>query len=272
MVHLGDRLGLYRALADAGEPLTSVELAERTGLDERWVREWAYNQAAAKLIDAEGPDGHERFSLSPEAVAVLADADSPAFGMGQFTRLPGLMATLDSMPEAFRTGLGYDYDSHGEDGAASVERSFEPWYRNYLIPVALPALDGVVPRLEAGGTAADVGCGAGVAVCLMATAFPASEIHGYDISRLALERAEPATGGLRADQRPLPRRPRPSVARGRLGRSRDHLRLRPRHDPSTAGDGGHQGRPPRRRGVAAGRHEGPRFLRRERGQEPHGAR
>jgi SAM-dependent methyltransferase len=189
MVHLGDRLGLYRALADAGTPLTSVELAERTGLDERWVREWAYNQAAAKLIDAGGPDGNERFSLSPEAVAVLADEDSPAFGMGQFTRFPGLMATVEDMPEAFRTGLGYDYDSHGEDGAAGVERAFEPWYRNYLLPVALPALDGVVPRLEAGGVAADVGCGAGVAVCLMAEAFPSSEIHGYDISQLALERA-----------------------------------------------------------------------------------
>ena len=194
MVHLGDRLGLYRTLAEAGGPLSSVELAERTGLDERWVREWAYNQAAAKLIDVEGPDRHEQFSLSPEAAAVLADEDSPAFGMGQFTRLPGLMATLDSMPEAFRTGLGHDYDSHGEDGAASVERAFEPWYRNYLIPVALPALEGVVTRLEVGGTAADVGCGAGVAVCLMAEAFPTSEFHGYDISRLALERADRRRG------------------------------------------------------------------------------
>ena len=100
MVHLGDRLGLYRALAAAEAPLASIELAERTGLDERWVREWAYNQAAAKLIDAEGPDGHERFSLSPEAVAVLADEDSPAFGMGQFTRFPGLMANAGESSSA----------------------------------------------------------------------------------------------------------------------------------------------------------------------------
>jgi SAM-dependent methyltransferase len=187
MIHLGDRLGLYRALDEGGRPLSSAELAERAGLDERWVREWAYNQAAARLVEI---DDAERLSLSPEAVAVMVDETSPAFGMGQFSRFPGLMASVEELPAAFRSGLGYDYDSHGEDGAASVERSFEPWYRNYLVPVALPALDGVVERLEAGGKAADVGCGAGVAVCLVAEAFPASDVHGYDISLLALERAE----------------------------------------------------------------------------------
>jgi 2-polyprenyl-3-methyl-5-hydroxy-6-metoxy-1,4-benzoquinol methylase len=197
MVHLGDRLGLYRALADAvgahgggpdaGGPVTSAELAEQAGLDERWVREWAYNQAAARLIDI---DEQERFSLSAEALAVLVDESSPAFGLGQFTRFPALMATLDEMPAAFQSGLGYDYDSHGEHGAAGIERAFEPWYRNYLVSVGLPALDGVVSRLERGGTVADVGCGAGIAVCLMAEAFPRSEVHGYEISRLALERAE----------------------------------------------------------------------------------
>jgi 2-polyprenyl-3-methyl-5-hydroxy-6-metoxy-1,4-benzoquinol methylase len=187
MVHLGDRIGLYRALDAAGRPLSSAELAEAAGLNERWVREWAYNQAAARLLEI---DGEERLSLSPEAVAVMVDETSPAFGMGQFTRFPGLMATVEEMPAAFRSGLGYDYDSHGEDGAAGVERSFEPWYRNYLVHVGLPSLDGVVERLEAGGTMADVGCGAGVAVCLVAQAYPASEVHGYDISHLALERAE----------------------------------------------------------------------------------
>jgi 2-polyprenyl-3-methyl-5-hydroxy-6-metoxy-1,4-benzoquinol methylase len=187
MVHLGDRIGLYRALDAAGRPLSSAELAEAAGLNERWVREWAYNQAAARLLEI---DGEERLSLSPEAVAVMVDETSPAFGMGQFTRFPGLMATVEEMPAAFRSGLGYDYDSHGEDGAAGVERSFEPWYRNYLVQVGLPSLDGVVERLEAGGTMADVGCGAGVAVCLVAEAYPASEVHGYDISHLALERAE----------------------------------------------------------------------------------
>jgi SAM-dependent methyltransferase len=187
MVHLGDRLGLYGALAEAGGPLSSRELAERAGLAERWVREWAYNQAAARLVEV---DAGERFSLSAEATAILADPGSPAYGLGWFGNLPSRIAAVPHVAEAFRTGIGFDYDSQGEEGAAGVERSFEPWYRNFLLPVALPALDGVVARLEAGGTVADVGCGAGVAVCLIGDAFPASEVHGYDLSRLALERAE----------------------------------------------------------------------------------
>ena len=204
MVHLGDRLGLYRALDAAGRPLTSAELAAAAGLDERWVREWAYNQGAARLLDI---DDDERLSLSPEAVAVMVDDTSPAFGMGQFTRFPGLMATVEEMPAAFSSGLGYDYDSHGEDGAAGVERAFEPWYRNYLLPVGLPSLDGVVERLEAGGTAADVGCGAGIAVCLVAEAYPASEVHGYDISHLA---SMPTSSPSRSTSTS----PDPEVARG----------------------------------------------------------
>jgi SAM-dependent methyltransferase len=189
MVHLGDRLGLYEGLAAATEPLTTTELAERAGLDERWVREWAYNQAAAGLLVAEpGPDG-ERFSMTPEAVAVLATPDHPSYGVGMFHRLPQTMAALEHLPESFRTGLGHDYDSHGCEGAIGIERSFEPWNRVHLLPTVLPALDGVVERLRRGIRVADVGCGAGGAVLLMAAAFPASEFVGYDISRFALARA-----------------------------------------------------------------------------------
>lgn len=187
MVHLGDALGLYAALAGAGTALTSTELAERVGLQERWVREWAYNQAAAGLIEC---DAEERFGLSPEAVAVLATPEHPSFGMGMFHRLPQTMETLRVMPESFRSGLGHDYDTHGPDGAVGIERSFEPWNRAHLVPTVLPALDGVVERLEAGTAVADVGCGAGGALILMAQHFPASTFHGYDISAHALARAE----------------------------------------------------------------------------------
>jgi SAM-dependent methyltransferase len=188
MIHLGDRLGLYRALAEAEGPVTAAELAARTGLHERWVREWAHNQAAARIVHHDG-DGTS-FWLSPEGRAVLAAPHHPAFGMGMFHRLPRTMLTLEHLPESFATGLGYDYDAHGEEGAAGIERSFEPWYRNFLVPVALPALDGVVEKLGTGAVAADIGCGAGVAVCLMAEAYPASTFHGYDISQHALARAE----------------------------------------------------------------------------------
>ena len=186
MVHIGDQLGLYRAMKSAGAPLTTTELAECAGLHERWVREWAYNQAAAKLIEV---DDQQRFSLSPEGEAVLATPNHPAFGAGSFHRLPVLMESLDRVLESFVTGLGYDYDSHGPEGAVGIERGFEPWNNTFLVPAVLPALDGVVGRLTAGASVVDVGCGAGSAVLLMAAAFPESTFVGYDISRYALDRA-----------------------------------------------------------------------------------
>jgi len=187
MVHLGDQLGLYVAMRRMGRPVTSAELAVETGLAERWVREWARNQAAAKLISSEDGD---TFELSPEAAAVLANPDHPAYGMGMFHRLPQTMRALDEVKESFRTGVGHDYDTHGPEGAVGIERSFEPWNRTFLLPTVLPALDGVVERLQHGASVADVGCGAGGAVLLMANAFPNSTFTGYDISRYALDRAE----------------------------------------------------------------------------------
>lgn len=190
MIHLGDRLGLYRELAGADGPLTSGELAGRTGLHERWVREWLHNQAAAHLLElTAGSDGDDRFGMSGEARAVLASPNHPAFGMGMFHRLPQTMQALESMPTSFRTGVGHDYDSHGPEGAVGIERSFEPWNRHNLLRKVLPAMDGVVERLGAGARVADVGCGAGGAVLLMAAAFPRSTFVGYDISLHALDRA-----------------------------------------------------------------------------------
>ncbi len=186
MIHLGDRLGLYRALASADSPVSSAELAERAGLAERWVREWAYNQAAAGIV---GVDGDERFSLTPEATAVLADPDHEAFAMGWFHDLPQVVAALDGLPESFRTGLGRDFDSRGPEVAVAMERNFEPWNRAHLLSDVLPALDDVPAKLTAGGRAADLGCGAGGAVLLLAEAFPASHVAGYDISEHALARA-----------------------------------------------------------------------------------
>jgi 2-polyprenyl-3-methyl-5-hydroxy-6-metoxy-1,4-benzoquinol methylase len=142
------------------------------------------------ITGATEADGTERFSLTPEAAVVLAAPDHPAYGMGMFHRLPQTMRAVEEMPESFRSGLGHDYDSHGPQGAVGIERSFEPWNRAFLIPVVLPAIEGAVERLRAGAAVADVGCGAGGAVLMMAKEFPASTFTGYDISHYALGRAQ----------------------------------------------------------------------------------
>ena len=195
MVHLGDHLGIYRAMASADAPITTAQLAHATQLNERWIREWSYNQAAAKIIStinkpSDSPTiDDDTFFLSPEQTAVLALDNHPAFGMGMFHGLPQTMDSLNQLPESFRTGIGHNYDSHGPEGAVGIERSFEPWTNANLISAVLPALDGITKVLEAGATVADIGCGAGGAVLLMAKAFPKSSFTGYEISQYALDRA-----------------------------------------------------------------------------------
>ena len=190
MICLGDRLGLYAALAGR-ESVNSAELAEATGPKERWLREWLFAQAAAGVLEHRGD---ERFALSPEGVAVLADESHPAFGAGFFSHLPQTLAVVDKLPEAFKSGLGLPYDAFGPEGAAGIERGFAPWFRTMLVPVALPRLPGVVDALRRGAKAADVGCGSGVAVLELAKAFPKSSFHGFDISEHALARARENRG------------------------------------------------------------------------------
>ena len=195
MVHLGDHLGIYRAMASADAPITTAQLAHFTQLNERWIREWSYNQAAAKIISTINKPSNsptiddDTFFLSPEQTAVLALDNHPAFGMGMFHGLPQTMDSLNQLPESFRTGIGQNYDSKGEQGAVSIERNFEPWSNANLISAVLPKLDGVTQVLSKGAKVADVGCGAGGAVLLMGKEFPKSEFIGYDISKFALARA-----------------------------------------------------------------------------------
>ncbi len=185
LVYLGDELGLYRALAEQG-PATPAELAARTGLSERWVREWLYNQGAARVLESD-PDG--RFAISPEGRAVLADERHPAFGAGMFSQLPKTLAVVEQLREAFRTGVGLPYDAIGAEGARGIERGFAPWVRNFLVSAGVRAIPGMRERLEAGARVADVGCGAGAALLELARAFPKAELHGYELSRFALARA-----------------------------------------------------------------------------------
>jgi 2-polyprenyl-3-methyl-5-hydroxy-6-metoxy-1,4-benzoquinol methylase len=185
MIYLGDRMGLYRALNGAGA-ITSTELANKTGLHERWIREWLEGQAAARILDYRGGG---RFTLSAETALVLADEASPLFLAGGFCMLPQQMAVLERLPESFKTGIGLNYDALGAEVNRGVERMLAPWFRTQLVPVALPRLEGLVPKLKAGAKVADVGCGAGVALIEMAKVYPQSAFHGYDIAKVALQRA-----------------------------------------------------------------------------------
>jgi len=191
MIHLGDRLGLFEALAD-GDAADSVDVAAATGLDERWVREWLRAMAAADLLDS---DDGERFVLPAAARAVLVDEEHLAFAAGAF---PGGYPSdyVDRLAEAFRTGIGPDYDARGPAGAHLTERMLGPWARSALVPHILPRLDGVVAKLEAGGRVLDVGCGSGVAMQAIAEAFPAAQLDGLDLSRHAVDRAEVKLAGL----------------------------------------------------------------------------
>jgi 2-polyprenyl-3-methyl-5-hydroxy-6-metoxy-1,4-benzoquinol methylase len=186
MIHLGDRLGLYRAMTGRGL-MTAAELAAATGLQERWLLEWLRGQAAAGLI---GTADGEVFELSPEAVAVLADSrESLWFAAGAFAGGAAPPDVVERLADAFRSGIGLTYDERGPAAAQAVQRLTEPWTRLALVPLVLPALDGVVDRLQAGARAADVGCGSGVALCTIAAAFPASRFDGFDPSKHAIDRA-----------------------------------------------------------------------------------
>src|SRR5216684_6367276 len=185
IIYLGDRMGLYQAL-DGGGAMTSEDLARKTGLHERWIREWLYGQAAASLVDYKGEG---RFELSPESALVLANEDSPFFLAGGFCALPQQMAVLNQLPESFKSGIGLTYDQLGPEVNRGVERLLAPWFRTQLVPNALPKLDGVVGKLQSGAKVADVGCGSGVALIEMAKAYPRSSFHGYDIAKVALARA-----------------------------------------------------------------------------------
>jgi SAM-dependent methyltransferase len=205
--HYGMKAGLFEALRDHG-PATSEALAKATGFNERWLREWLYQQAAAGTIDHENG---EIFSLSPEGVLVFADSSTAASLVGMFEGLPSLVDSLSHIPQALQTGLGRPYDAHGDDGAAMIEGAFRGTV-TLLVEQALPALDGATEDLAAGGHAADVGCGAGLRTLAMAEAYPKSTWTGYDNSVHALARAannlaQAALDNCRfvnAEQTPLP--------------------------------------------------------------------
>jgi len=186
LVVMGDRLGLYRALADAG-PLTSEELAQRTETAERYVREWLSAQAAGGFVDYD--PATDRFSLPPEHAVALTDDTSPAFLPGIFQIALGSLHDSPRITEAAKAGVGVGWHDHVTDVHEGCERFFRPGYNANLVSTWLPSLEGVKDKLERGATVADVGCGHGASTVLMAQAFPASTLVGSDYHEGSIETA-----------------------------------------------------------------------------------
>jgi SAM-dependent methyltransferase len=177
LVVMGDRLGLYRALAGAG-PLTPAELAERTGTTERYLREWLNAQAAGAYVDYDPDSG--RYSLPAEHAAALTDESSPAYLPGFYQTAFGAVLDSGRITAAVQTGEGVGWHEHSQDVFDGAGRFFRTMYNAHLLAEWLPALDGVVDKLQRGAAVADVGCGHGASTILMARAFPAATFAGSD--------------------------------------------------------------------------------------------
>ena len=186
---LGDRLGLYKAMAD-GALVTSSELAKKTGLHERYVREWLSGQAASGYIDYHAEKN--AFSLSPEQAMAFAEEGSPAFFAGAFDVVQATYLDEPKVAEAFRTGKGVGWHVHSKCLFSGTERFFRPGYNANLVPSWIPALNGVEGKLKAGATVADVGCGHGASTIVMAQAYPNSKFFGFDYHAPSIERAKAA--------------------------------------------------------------------------------
>ncbi|MBE3604468.1 methyltransferase domain-containing protein [bacterium] len=191
LVLIGDELGLYKTLAQAG-PSTSVELAARTGCAERYVREWLAAQAAAGYVEYDATA--ESFSMTPEQAAVFADENGPAFMMGAFDLVSASIRDVPLIKAAFRSGQGVGWHEHDPALFHGVARFFRSSYATHLLSEWIPALDGVEARLRDGARVADVGCGHGVTTVLMARAFPRSSFVGFDYHQPSIEQARKLAG------------------------------------------------------------------------------
>ena len=189
LVIMGVKLGLYKALAEGGAK-TSQQLAETTGIRERYVREWLAAQAASGFVDYD--PGEKKFSMSPEQQMALADENSPVYLASAFELIASTYIDEPRITEAFKQGRGFGWHEHHECLFRGTERFFRTSYRANLISDWLPSLDGVVDKLASGATVADVGCGHGASTILMAQAFPKSRFVGYDYHEESIHRAQEA--------------------------------------------------------------------------------
>jgi 2-polyprenyl-3-methyl-5-hydroxy-6-metoxy-1,4-benzoquinol methylase len=189
LVVLGDRVGLYKAMDGAG-PLTSDEVARRAGCAERYVREWLAAQAASGYVSYDRAT--DRYELSPEQGVVFAQDQSAVFMPGLAEIIAAMWRDEPTISEAFRNGQGVGWHQHDVCLFRGTERFFRPGYAANLVGSWLPALEGVVSKLTAGASVADVGCGHGSSTIIMAQAFPNSRFGGYDYHGPSIERARAA--------------------------------------------------------------------------------
>jgi ubiquinone/menaquinone biosynthesis C-methylase UbiE len=185
MVVIGEKLGLYKALADG--PMSSAQLAAKTDTDERYLREWLSSQAAGGYITYDS--NADKFSLTEEQAFTLADEHSPAYLPGAFELALGSLAAVPRIVQSFRTGAGMGWHEHVDDVFHGCEKFFRPGYAANLVSSWIPALREVKAKLEAGARVADVGCGKGASTLLMAKAFPNSQFFGFDYHPESIEAA-----------------------------------------------------------------------------------
>ncbi len=191
LVLIGDKLGLYRAMAGAG-PLTPAELAARTKTDERYVREWLNANAASGYVTYNAAS--RRYTLPPEQALALTVEDSPAYLPGAFQVISALFKDEPKITQAFRTGEGVGWHEHDTNLFFGTERFFRPNYAANLIASWIPALDGMEAKLKSGAAVADVGCGHGASTILMAKAYPKSRFYGFDYHSGSIEYARHIAG------------------------------------------------------------------------------
>jgi len=184
---LGDRLGLYKAMAKSGRPITSEELASQTNTAERYIREWLASQAAAGYITYNQAD--KKFFLSPENAMVLANEDSPTYMLGAYHIVSSIFKDEDKLVDIFKTGKGLRWGEHHHDLFEGTAKFFKPNYMSNLVPSWIPSLDGMQEKLKQGAKVADIGCGYGVSTVIMAKEYPNSRFYGFDNHTESIEAA-----------------------------------------------------------------------------------
>ncbi len=187
LIRIGDRLGLYKALAKSG-PQTPAELAKATGTTERYIREWLSNQAAGGYVTYDAATG--KFHLSAEQAFTMADETSPVFLPGAFQVALAAVKAEEKLAENFKSGAGLGWHEHHHSLFEGTERFFRPGYAANLVAAWIPSLEGVEAKLKNGARVADVGCGLGASTILMAKSYPKSEFVGFDYHEGSIESAK----------------------------------------------------------------------------------